>query len=149
MPGRGPSGSGAAAGAGTAAGMSITAVPTGIDAARVTEWFGLNISDSVAPLTFDRVAGGHSCLTYIVSDGAGRRFVLRRPPLGHVLATAHDVVREHKIMDALWGTGVPVARMLGVCSDAGVNDAPFYVMGFIDGVVLHTAEQAERLLPSD
>src|SRR3954452_1037441 len=126
MPDAGPSGSGAAVAAGAAAGMSITAVPTGIDAARVTEWFGLNISNSVAPLTFDRVAGGHSCLTYIVSDGAGGRFVLRRPPLGHVLATAHDVVREHKIMDALRDTGVPVPRMLGVCTDSSVSDAPFY-----------------------
>src|SRR3954447_11702556 len=124
-------------------------VPAGIDAPAVTAWFAEHLPAAVSPLHFDRVAGGHSCLTYVVTDADRQRFVWRRPPIGHVLATAHDVVREHKIMDALRDTGVPVPRMLGVCTDSSVNDAPFYVMEFIDGVVLHTAEQAERLLPLD
>jgi len=124
-------------------------VPAGIDAGPVTEWFDAHVGGAVAPLAFARVAGGHSCLTYVVLDAAGSRFVLRRPPLGHVLASAHDVVREHRIMAALEGTAVPVPRMLGVCPDGEVNGAPFYVMSFVDGPVLHTAEDARERLPSD
>jgi aminoglycoside phosphotransferase (APT) family kinase protein len=74
--------------------------------------------------------------------------VLRRPPLGHVLATAHDVAREHRIMKALQDTDVPVPRMLGVCEDNEVNEAPFYVMGYVDGIVLHSADDVRRHLPS-
>ena len=121
----------------------------GVDVGPVTAWFAANVPAAKAPLSFSRVAGGHSCLTYIVTDEAGERFVLRRPPLGHVLATAHDVVREHRVMSALWGTGVPVPEMLGVCPDAEVNGAPFYVMAFVDGVVLHNAADAVAKLPSD
>ena len=75
-------------------------VPAGINAGPVTAWFEEHIDGVAAPLRFERVAGGHSCLTYVVIDDADRRYVLRRPPLGHVLATAHDVAREHKIISA-------------------------------------------------
>jgi len=118
----------------------------GVHGDAVTAWFADNVPQAKAPLSFSRVAGGHSCLTYIVTDDAGERFVLRRPPLGHVLATAHDVVREHRVMKALEDTGVPVPRMLGVCTDVDVNDAPFYVMSYVDGVVLHSAADAEAKL---
>ena len=91
------------------------------------------------PLTFDLIAGGHSNLTYKVTDDNGAEFVLRRPPLGHVLATAHDMGREHKIISALGPTDVPVAPALGLCTDDEVNGAPFYVMGFVDGLVLRDA----------
>lgn len=123
-----------------------TPVP-GIDGRAVTDWFRDAIGDVAPPLSFSRVAGGHSCLTFVVHDAEGRRFVLRRPPLGTTLATAHDVVREHRIMSALAGTGVPVPTMLGCCPDASVNGAPFYVMGFVDGVVLHDASIAAAALP--
>jgi aminoglycoside phosphotransferase (APT) family kinase protein len=63
--------------------------------------------------------------------------VLRRPPLGHVLESAHDMGREHKIIAALATTPVPVAPTYGLCSDAAVNGAPFYVMKFVDGLVLN------------
>lgn len=121
----------------------------GIHEAAVTAWFAAEVPQAVAPLTFQRVVGGNSCLTYVVIDDLGERFVLRRPPLGHVLATAHDVAREHRVMSALQDTDVPVPRMLGVCTDLGVNDAPFFVMAFVDGVVLHSAADAMEKLPSD
>ena len=70
--------------------------------------------------------------------------MLRRPPLGHVLATAHDMGREHKIISALGPTDVPVAPALGLCTDEAVNGAPFYVMGFVDGLVLRDARAAEH-----
>lgn len=124
-------------------------VPAGIDGPNVTAWFAEHVPAAVAPLTFDRVAGGHSCLTYVVTDAGGSRFVLRRPPLGHVLATAHDVAREHHIMGGLADTPVPVPRMLGVCTDTSVNEAAFYVMSHVDGPVLHDREQVDGALPSD
>ena len=122
--------------------------PVGIDAEPVTRWFARHVPDAVPPLHFDRVAGGHSCLTYIVTDAAGQRFVLRRPPLGHLLASAHDVAREHRIMSALQDSDVPVPRMLGVCEDADVNGAPFYVMSCVEGFVLHSADDVREHLPT-
>ena len=124
-------------------------VPAGIDAPKVTDWFAANVPQATAPLTFERVAGGHSCLTYVVTDAAGERFVLRRPPLGHVLATAHDVAREHHIMGGLADTPVPVPLMLGVCNDPAVNEAAFYVMSHVDGTVLHDRAVVDAALPTE
>src|SRR5436190_11094019 len=128
--------------------MLDTDGPAGINPEPVTAWFVEHIEGAVPPLRFVRVAGGHSCLTFTVDDSAGHRYVLRRPPLGHVLATAHDVAREHRIISALADTDVPVAPALGLCTDPSVNDAPFYIMGFVDGPVLHDAEAAMQLSPA-
>ena len=119
----------------------------GIDVSGVTDWFEANVDGARGPLTFELIAGGHSNLTYRVDDAAGHRFVLRRPPLGHVLATAHDMSREHKIISALGPTDVPVAPALGLCTDDAVNGAPFYVMAFVDGLVLRDAAAAQSLTP--
>src|SRR5258705_12402421 len=89
----------------------------GINAPAVTAWFQDNIAGVDAPLSFTLIAGGHSNLTFGVDDAAEHRYVLRRPPLGHVLATAHDMGREHRIISALGGTDVPVAPRLGFCDD--------------------------------
>src|SRR5262245_62608419 len=101
----------------------------GIDAEEVTGWFSAHVPDAVPPLDFDLIAGGRSNLTYRVTDAEQRRWVLRRPPLGHVLATAHDMGREHRIISALAGTDVPVPPAIGLSPDDSVNGAPFYVMG--------------------
>ena len=84
--------------------------PEGIDAARVTEWFETHVPGVNPPLGFSLIAGGHSNLTFSVSDAAGGRWVLRRPPLGQVLASAHDMGREHRIISALGPTPVPVPQ---------------------------------------
>ena len=97
-----------------------------------------------APFEFTLIAGGRSNLTFTVTDANGRRFVLRRPPLGAVLATAHDMAREHRIIAAVGTTDVPVPPALGLCTDESVNGAPFYVMGYVDGVVLDSADKGER-----
>ena len=112
----------------------------GIAADRVTDWMSQHIDDLAPPLSFELIAGGHSNLTYSVQDQNGRTFVLRRPPLGHVLESAHDMGREHKIITALAGSAVPVAETVGLCKDVAVNDAPFYVMHYVAGPVLHDAE---------
>ncbi len=117
----------------------------GVDIERVSTWLDANIDGAAPPFTFELIAGGRSNLTYRVVDGEGQALVLRRPPLGHVLATAHDVAREHRIITALAPTPVPVAPALGLCIDDTVNGAPFYVMGFVDGVVLDRPEAADGI----
>ena len=120
----------------------------GIHDTAVSAWFEAHIPGARGPFTFSLIAGGHSNLTYAVDDAAGQRFVLRRPPLGHVLQSAHDVAREHRIISALAGSAVPVAPALGLCEDLAVNEAPFYVMRFVEGAVLHDADSA-RDLPAE
>jgi aminoglycoside phosphotransferase (APT) family kinase protein len=120
----------------------------GVDRANVTTWFEANIPGARGPLAFDLIAGGHSNLTYAVTDAAGHHYVLRRPPLGHVLATAHDMSREHNIISALGPTDVPVAPALGLCTDDSVNGSPFYVMDFVDGRVLRDAAAARAITPA-
>jgi aminoglycoside phosphotransferase (APT) family kinase protein len=115
---------------------------TGIDVERVSDWLDRNVEGATGPYDFDLITGGRSNLTYRVTDALGDTFVLRRPPTGNVLASAHDMVREHTIITAVGATDVPVPTTLGVCADDEVNGAPFYVMSFVDGVVLDSAERA-------
>lgn len=114
----------------------------GIDADRVSRWLDEHIDGIVGPYRFELITGGRSNLTYRVTDAAETTVVLRRPPMGNVLASAHDVVREHIIISAVGRTGVPVPQTMGVCTDDDVNGAPFYVMSLVDGVVLDSAEAA-------
>jgi aminoglycoside phosphotransferase (APT) family kinase protein len=118
---------------------------SGVDEARVVPWLEANVTGFQGPAEFTLIAGGHSNLTYGVTDASGAKYVLRRPPLGHVLESAHDMGREHKIIAALGPTDVPVPPALAYCDDASVNDAPFYVMGFVDGFILRTAEATKQL----
>jgi aminoglycoside phosphotransferase (APT) family kinase protein len=122
-----------------------TGDPRGIDREPVTRWLLEHIDGAEGPFTFDLIAGGRSNLTFMVTGSDGTRYVLRRPPLGHVLATAHDMAREHRVIAAVGRTGVPVPPALGLCTDIDVNGAPFYVMGFVDGVVLDSVEKAAEL----
>jgi aminoglycoside phosphotransferase (APT) family kinase protein len=98
------------------------------------------------PLTGRLIEGGRSNLTYEVGDGASK-WVVRRPPLGHVLATAHDMKREHRVIAALHETDVPVPEPILLCEDEDVLGAPFYVMEFVDGTPYRTAEQLAPLGP--
>src|SRR3954451_10213512 len=97
--------------------MTDTPVPDGIEGAGVTAWFGAHAADVVPPLQFSLIAGGRSNFTYTVADSAGRRFVLRRPPLGPLLPSAHDRGREHRIRSALADSAVPVPPIVGLCTD--------------------------------
>jgi aminoglycoside phosphotransferase (APT) family kinase protein len=116
----------------------------GLDSQRVPQWISAHVGAVAAPFEFELIAGGRSNLTFAVTDAEGRRFVLRRPPLGHVLETAHDMGREFRILSALRGTGVPVPEPLAFCADPDVNGAPFYLMEFADGAILRDADEAER-----
>ncbi len=119
-----------------------TGVP-GIDQAKVGAWLADNVAGAVPPFTYRLVAGGRSNLTFRVEDATGHAFALRRPPVSHVLPTAHDMVREHRVISALGPTGVPVPATYGLCEDPGVNGAPFYVMAFVEGAVLRDRAAAE------
>ncbi|HSX96987.1 MAG TPA: phosphotransferase family protein [Streptomyces sp.] len=98
------------------------------------------------PLTGRLIEGGRSNLTYEVTDGTAK-WVVRRPPLGHVLATAHDMRREHRVISALHATDVPVPCPVLFCDDEEVLGAPFYVMDFVEGTPYRTAEQLAPLGP--
>ena len=118
----------------------------GIEREPVSAWLGAHVAGATPPFAFRMITGGHSNLTYSVDDSAGNRFVLRRPPLGAVLATAHDMAREHKIISAVAKTPVPVPRALALCTDESINGAPFYVMNFVAGHVLEEPDNVERVL---
>jgi aminoglycoside phosphotransferase (APT) family kinase protein len=109
--------------------------PEGVDLTRLRDYFARHVPGAGdRPLTAELIAGGRSNLTYSISDGE-HTWVLRRPPLGHVLPTAHDMAREYRVMTALAGTGVPVPETYALCEDESVNDASFYVMELVDGVI--------------
>ncbi|MFV0257096.1 MAG: phosphotransferase family protein [Acidimicrobiales bacterium] len=118
----------------------------GINVPAVTAWLAER-AEITTPLQFSLVAGGRSNMTFVVTDGAGRRFVLRRPPLGPLLPSAHDMAREHRLMAALAGSAVPVPEMVGLCQDPDVNERDFYVMRYLDGVVVRDIEIGRGLTP--
>lgn len=117
----------------------------GLDLARFAAWFDKACPGEIGgPLRGQLVAGGRSNLTYEVSDGT-RSWVVRRPPLGHVLATAHDMGREYRVITALRDTGVPVPLSYALCADPAVIGAPFYVMSKVDGIPYRHADQLAAL----
>jgi aminoglycoside phosphotransferase (APT) family kinase protein len=119
----------------------------GIQQDPLEAYFAEHVEGAEPPLRFSLITGGRSNLTYLVEDAKGTKRVLRRPPTGAVLATAHDMGREHRIMSGLADTDVPVPRMLSLCRDESVNDAPFYVMEFVEGDVLVTSEMTGERVP--
>ncbi len=127
-------------GPGTASAPTSAGDPPGVDLTALAAHLRTARPDlATGPLTATLVAGGRSNLTYRVSDGR-TAFVLRRPPLGHVLATAHDMAREHRVISALADGPVPVPQPLLLCTDESVVGAPFYLMELVDGVVLRDAD---------
>jgi aminoglycoside phosphotransferase (APT) family kinase protein len=115
-----------------------------IDQPRLEAWFKQHVPGAEPPLAFERISGGRSNLTYEVRDVAGRRWALRRPPLGKRLASAHDMAREHRIIAALQVTEVPVPPIVVLCEDESVTGAPFYVMDFVEGPILRSRQEAEE-----
>ncbi len=119
----------------------------GIRKNEVRKWLDAHVDGVSGDLEYHQIIGGHSNLTYTVLENSGRKWVLRRPPMGHVLATAHDMSREYRVIKALADSGVPVPKAVGLCEDPEINDAPFYVMDFVEGIVVRDAEIARSLPP--
>ncbi|HJQ06578.1 MAG TPA: phosphotransferase family protein [Nocardioides sp.] len=120
--------------------------PPGLDLGRLGAWFAEHVPGAGAELEATLIAGGKSNLTYAVTDG-GREWIVRRPPLGHVLATAHDMAREYRVMSALQDTAVPVPRTDAMCTDPDVIGAEFYVMQRCAGTPYRLAEELRPLGP--
>ncbi len=116
----------------------------GLDLDRLAGWFTTAIPGAGERLSASLIPGGKSNLTYVVSDG-GQDWIVRRPPLGHVLATAHDMGREFRVMTALRNTAVPVPETYGFCSDVSIIGAPFYVMQRVTGTPYRHAAELEQL----
>jgi aminoglycoside phosphotransferase (APT) family kinase protein len=130
--------------------MTVTSTPPGIpSASRLAGWIGGSLGGEPAELAgIQLIAGGRSNLTYrltVSGPGGERVLVLRRPPLGHVLPTAHDMSREFRVLSALAGTDVPVAGPVAFCADADVIGAPFYLMEYVPGVVLRSRQDTAAL----
>jgi aminoglycoside phosphotransferase (APT) family kinase protein len=123
--------------------------PPGVDLAALAEWASASAPELAPPFTGSFIAGGRSNITVRVTDATGADFVVRRPPLHSVLATAHDVAREHRIISALGPTPVPVPRTIALCTDVDVLGAPFYVMDFVEGAVLGGESTATDALDLD
>lgn len=120
----------------------------GLDDAAVAGWLegsGLGLRP---PLRFARVGRGQSNLTFLVTDAAGAQLILRRPPLGRLLASAHDVAREHRILSALQQTAVPTPAVLAFTDDPAVTDAPLLAVAHVDGIVVDEVAVAEGLDPA-
>ena len=123
------------------------AVPPG----PLTDWLRREVPQVAvgsAPVSVEPISGGHSNLTYRVTDAAGGRFALRRPPTGMVLATAHDMGREWRFISALAPTAVPVPPPVAFCPDPDVIGAPFYLTEFVDGDVLGDEASGHRIAPA-
>src|SRR5580700_3343957 len=134
--------------------MTESSSPPGIPSpARLAGWLNDHVPGGPVKLTdIQLIAGGRSNLTYrltVQGQGPGaegtRLLVLRRPPLGHVLPTAHDMSREFRVLSALAGTRVPVAPLVAFCDDAEVVGAPFYLMEHVPGVVLRSRQDTAGL----
>jgi aminoglycoside phosphotransferase (APT) family kinase protein len=121
--------------------------PGALPVGRVVTWLAGRGVDLAGPVRADLISGGRSNLTYTLTGADGHRVVLRRPPSGGVLATAHDMTREWRFISALRGTGVPVAEPLAL-ADPEVLGVPFYVMSYVGGLVLHDAAGALHLSPA-
>ena len=120
---------------------------------RLADWLASNVTGTPAEVTdISLLAGGRSNLTYRLTlaapDEPARLLVLRRPPLGHVLPTAHDMSREYRVISALSGTQVPVAGPVAICADPDVIGAPFYLMDYVPGQVFRTRDDAAVLTPA-
>ncbi|BCJ57682.1 phosphotransferase family protein [Micromonospora endophytica] len=119
--------------------------PAGLDLDRLGDYLAVHRPDLAdGPVRAELIAGGRSNLTYLLRVG-GRELVLRRPPLGHVLATAHDMAREFRVISTLASTGVPVPEAVLLCADAEPIGAPFYLMERMPGEVFRSRARSDRL----
>jgi aminoglycoside phosphotransferase (APT) family kinase protein len=124
--------------------MTSGVVP-GLDVEAVEAWMhGLELG-AEPPLRLVRIGDGKSNLTYVASDAGGRRWILRRPPLGEHLDSAHDVAREFGILRGLSRTQVPAPRVYALCTDADICDEPLVLMEYVDGVVIDSDAAAQAM----
>jgi aminoglycoside phosphotransferase (APT) family kinase protein len=124
----------------------VTTDLPGLSAASFDEWLGRELPElaSSGDWHAEVISGGLSNITYRVHF-PGRTVILRRPPLGHILPSAHDMAREFKVLQALSPTEVPVPKVLRLCSDTAVLGQPFYVMDEVAGDILRSSSDTDQL----
>jgi aminoglycoside phosphotransferase (APT) family kinase protein len=125
-----------------------TSSPRGLDLPALQRWFAGHVPEAGGPLRAEILSGGRSNITYRVTDGR-TTWVLRRPPLGVLTPSAHDMAREFRVVEALQDTAVPTARTVALCEDLDVLGVPFSVVGFSEGVVISSLEDLEALPQED
>lgn len=118
------------------------------DHAAVSDWLTLTDPSFCGPFKFRRIGNGQSNLTFLATDVNGSKVVLRRPPLGRRLDSAHDVGREHRIYSALQSTAVPVPSVIAFTGEATICDTQLLALGYVDGIVIDE-EAAQTLGPDD
>ena len=119
--------------------------PRGLVEAPLTDYLRTELASDTAALMPELLPGGHSNISYRLDGGNLGPLVLRRPPLGHLLPTAHDMGREFKLLTGLASVGYPVPQPIALCEDAGVIGAPFVLMEFVDGLIIDDAAIASSL----
>ena len=125
--------------------MNNSETPVGFEVSLVEPWLAAN-TRVAPPCRWTRLTGGHSNLTYLLTDSSGAEFVIRRPPQGELLPKAHDMFREYRIIEALHPVGIPVAEPVGYCDDRAVCDRHFYVMGKVGGSALYNGTDTAQHL---
>jgi aminoglycoside phosphotransferase (APT) family kinase protein len=120
----------------------------GISPAAITTWFGTLGIELCSSLRFERIGLGQSNLTYLVRDAVAGKWVLRRPPLGRLLASGHHVAREARILSALQRTAVPAPLVYGQTDDPSIADVPVVLMEYVDGLVVDRMPIADSLSPA-
>lgn len=108
------------------------------DEAKLAAWLADNVADYTGPLRVEQFKGGQSNPTYKLVTPA-RNYVLRRKPPGQIVSGAHAVEREARVLSALSGTGFPVAKVYGLCTDESVIGSWFYVMEMVEGRIFWDA----------
>ncbi|WP_255345491.1 phosphotransferase family protein [Streptomyces chartreusis] len=126
----------------------MTTSPQGLDLYALQTYLSSHVREVTGPIEADLMHGGRSNLTYRITDGT-HAWVLRRPPLGGLTPSAHDMGREFRIVDALQDTGVPLARTVALCEDPNIIGAPFSLVSHVDGTVLRTREDLDDLATTD
>jgi aminoglycoside phosphotransferase (APT) family kinase protein len=117
--------------------MDSSSAVAGFDVPTIDAWLQ-TVTDVTPPVTWARLPGGHSNLTYLLRDAGGQELVIRRPPRGELLPKAHDMWREYRIIKGLWPTAVPVAEPIAYCDDRAIAETHFYVMRKAEGRALYT-----------
>ncbi|WP_280334776.1 phosphotransferase family protein [Nocardia wallacei] len=124
----------------------MTQALPGLNLAALQTYFDTHVPGTAGPLTATLLHGGKSNLTYRLSDGV-HDWVLRRPPLGPLTPTAHDMTREYHILAALHGTCVPVPKPVAVCAESTVLGVPFAVVSYVPGRTVRDGDDAAALSP--
>lgn len=125
--------------------------PPGLKMAALATWLRANVRefDTTTDPQVRLLAGGRSNVTYQLTDGSGRSWALRRPPLGHVMPTAHDMSREFRVMSGLGKVDYPVPSMTAFCADEQVIGAPFILMDFVEGRSIATSDDSHEATPRE